>query len=1452
MAHRGWQAMGGASGNQADSCRSRTGGPPGPPPFGYRSPENARRGPAAADEVAVSSSAPHITAQTPPQDPAAPSYPFQPAQHGLAHLAGVSHPSPQQGPNAQRPEPHQQPPPPPQGLAFPGIPQSGGPATRELELQKEEEERRRMEQAQHGGPLLHQPVAVGPPRAHAPNGILNSGVAPHARPPVPLTSGFTSGPVQAPGQLMAYGPPMAPGGSQQPILNDALSYLDQVKVQFADHPDVYNQFLDIMKDFKSGSIDTPGVIGRVSALFAGNPALIQGFNTFLPPGYRIECGTGDDPNSIRVTTPMGTTVAAMPQPRPLSRQDGRMLTPPAGGPHFLAFSPSLRPGPGVPVTSNPQGFNALDAARQEQQAQEQRNALAAASAGAGAATGISPRAGAAGTSPRAATPNAQAGDGGADGMGAGDRRGPVEFNHAISYVNKIKNRFSTQPDIYKQFLEILQVYQRESKPIQDVYGQVTDLFKTAPDLLDDFKQFLPESAAAAREAEHKGDMIPISHMRGDVSFHSPMVREAHLGTPSNSRGADLPPVGNFAPTSTGKDSKKRKSERQAAAEGPGGRSNHPQPGKRLKQTQPKPANDAPPPSPSLVPPLPRPLKPQETVTPTTADMAFFDRVKKSIGSKHGMAEFLKLCNLYSQDIIDAQTLVHRARFFIGHNEELLNHLCNLVACQPETGPLELKPRDALQKVNLSHCRALSPSYRLLPKRERLKLCSGRDELCNSVLNDEWASHPTWASEDSGFVAHRKNTFEESLHRIEEERHDYDFNIEACSRTIQLLEPFQQQLERMSEQDKLNFRLPPRLGGQSNAIYQRIIKKIYGPERGTKMIEELYNWPYSVIPVLVHRMKERLETWKTSQREWEKVWRDQTERVFYRSLDHQAGYHVRNDKRLFQTKSLQADMSVKLEEMKRMSNHNPDIMKQPQMTIRVDDMDVVYDTLVLLHQFSVQNVESDQPRLGMFIKEFVTLFFNLNSDVVRKRLEQRNSGTPAADNVTDELASVSDDGSSKGRNRSGNLLRSALDPARGRRTARRESNNASRSRGNTPEASSKAADEDVAMENAGNETGDKPFRRTFQHVPAKDSSTGKNVESNDARESGRLWAGLNFYTFLRVFLILYERLQRVKNAEPKVAEIIRRAMKMKASIKLGIADKPPTDFFPHVESYPSDPHFYYNQLLQKLEAVSLGEEDFSPNVEDILRRYYLQTGYYFYGYDKLGNVACKYAQNAASGEGKDRSTEVYQLFKRSKTRDPVAGSQRFDYKKAVGKLVKDGEIYRIDWDPNAHEVRFYLIKADDTDEDQPDQLDAFNDWAVNFCSAEPSTAELPNPAYLERSLRTLNAATTEGNSMSRVEARMQNIETPERLQVRITLGYKMFFVPGSREYFTQPWKERVGTKEDVEQAEQVKKSRDEEMQNVINKLEDNLPEKEREEGDAFLKSFVETGPVRDQEAMDTTE
>ncbi|KAL2820974.1 hypothetical protein BDW59DRAFT_164378 [Aspergillus cavernicola] len=71
---------------------------------------------------------------------------------------------------------------------------------------------------------------------------------------------------------------------KQPIKSDATSYLDQVKAHFVNQPDVYHTFLDIMKMFRvKRKIDTPRITQRVPNLFNGHPALIQGFNAWMPP-----------------------------------------------------------------------------------------------------------------------------------------------------------------------------------------------------------------------------------------------------------------------------------------------------------------------------------------------------------------------------------------------------------------------------------------------------------------------------------------------------------------------------------------------------------------------------------------------------------------------------------------------------------------------------------------------------------------------------------------------------------------------------------------------------------------------------------------------------------------------------------------------------------------------------------------------------------------------------------------------------------------------------------------------------------------------------------------------------------------------------------------------------------------------------------------------------------------
>ena len=145
-------------------------------------------------------------------------------------------------------------------------------------------------------------------------------------------------------------------------------------------------------------------------------------------------------------------------------------------------------------------------------------------------------------------------------------------------------------------------------------------------------------------------------------------------------------------------------------------------------------------------------------------------------------------------------------------------------------------------------------------------CLGRDEMCNSVLNDEWISQPQFASEDAGFLAHKKNMYEEALHRSEEERHEYDFHIEAIHRTIQVLEPLNNKIMQMHPDERASFKLKANLGGVGKAIHQRVIKKIYGREVGQDVWASMQDVPGAAIPRVLERLKQRHEEWKRAQRE----------------------------------------------------------------------------------------------------------------------------------------------------------------------------------------------------------------------------------------------------------------------------------------------------------------------------------------------------------------------------------------------------------------------------------------------------------------------------------------------------------------------------------------------------------------------------------------------------------
>jgi hypothetical protein len=209
-------------------------------------------------------------------------------------------------------------------------------------------------------------------------------------------------------------------------------------------------------------IDTPGVIQRVSRLFHGNPPLIQGFNTFLPVGYRIDVSDNPLDNTITVTTPMGTTTQSTTNPIPRALPQQRDI--PGFGPNIV--QPFGYHAIGSPSILPPHAAGSLSRSMTPQQALQLGHVPVPYDQPFSPGFQQNPQTTAA-----------------ASLLGNLNNRNTVEkqqqeFNHAIQYLNKIKARYSDDTNTYKQFLDILQTYQKEQRHLQDVSSWIMRDFFT--------------------------------------------------------------------------------------------------------------------------------------------------------------------------------------------------------------------------------------------------------------------------------------------------------------------------------------------------------------------------------------------------------------------------------------------------------------------------------------------------------------------------------------------------------------------------------------------------------------------------------------------------------------------------------------------------------------------------------------------------------------------------------------------------------------------------------------------------------------------------------------------------------------------------------------------------------------------------------------------------------------
>ncbi|KAF7312114.1 Histone deacetylase complex, SIN3 component [Mycena indigotica] len=1087
-------------------------------------------------------------------------------------------------------------------------------------------------------------------------------------------------------------PPKSPDTSSRALnVTDALSYLDAVKTEFHNQPEVYNRFLDIMKDFKSQVIDTPGVIQRVSQLFQGNRMLIQGFNTFLPNGYRIDVSRNtEEPYTITVTTPQGTQTtnsnfvarrepthfAPTPTLPPIAGSSSRSRTPTYH--HQSQFEhPAPQLLPPVNVTAYPPAHSR--------------------------------------TSEKAQQP-------------------PGEFNHAMQYLNKIKARYADDPGTYKQFLDILQQYQKEQKHLHEsqVHVQVQHLFKDAPDLLGEFKAFLPEISAG----------------QNMVVFPQPPSLWPQPDVPERSKKSTQPPA-----------KRKKKAEKDTTpvppakpAARPTKKAKHhhkPEPGSPSSLTY---VGHSPPPTHMPPPAMSQQQIQQQPLPAGTDKLLFFDRAKKTLENRQMYDDFLKLLSLFSKEVIDMKTLIARTQDAFLGDGELMDEFKELVGWDDQTeekgppGSVRTGPPEALSALPMGD--GEGPSYRRLPDSEARLACSGRDELCRSVLNDEWVSHPTWASEDAGFVSHKKNSFEEALHKSEDERHEFHVQITALGRTIAHFEPLALRIDEMSGDERASFRLKSDFGGSGKYLYHRIIKKIYGRDGGNEIISALQDQPAVTVPLVLMRLKQKDEEWRRAQREWSRTWREVDAKNFYKSLDHQGINFKQNDKKNITAKYFVADIEAqKSSQDQGWSGPSP---APPQLEFTFADISVLHDALKMVYSFldhaGAQYSALERRGMETWLRRFVPLlcqFPAVEFNAACGPIEGMVPDDPVEPPRSGRRSTGSAYSASIGGVHAGDLRKKLL------KTAQEKNDLAAVSRAESP----------VPPDDT--ETW---IKETTHLVP-------EPVNGHSVSSKRPFFANTTFYTLFRLLQLLYSRLESCKIIGARLAD--EQHMSLLANpvaAALGLDDPagPPVvlaqTVLPLAASLPpgsSQPaNVVYMYLLHACEKVFDNDLD-QLTFEEHMRWFFGEKAYHLFTLDKVIAALVKQVQQII---GDNKCQELWTSLQNvnAVVADgiPMTDTDIVRYRREAERYVgQDDHLYRMEWVRETKTMRVFLVSNDDPSVNGGDRWREYvstyvmrhpTEWIPLPPSAEEDDDRIPPTTSLflkrTRSTRDVDRATLVGESM----------------------------------------------------------------------------------------------------------
>ena len=759
------------------------------------------------------------------------------------------------------------------------------------------------------------------------------------------------------------------------------------------------------------------------------------------------------------------------------------------------------------------------------------------------------------------------------------------------------------------------------------------------------------------------------------------------------------------------------------------------------------------------------------------EYSFFDKVRKALKNQEVYDNFLRFLVLYNHEILSKSELLSMTTGFLGKHPELLKWFKDFLGhkngdggCLPGASPygsqynhstgsnlnsayyegltnrvvgIRERERDRMSsevgmEIDYNSCKRYGASYRALPKTFVQPKCTGRTQLCKEVLNDIWVSFPSW-SEDSTFVTSRKTQYEEYIYRCEDERFELDVVIETNLTAIRVFEALQKKLNRMTPEERNKYKLDDTLGGSSVVIIQRAIKRIYG-DKAPEIVEGLKKSPAVAVPLVYRRLKSKEEEWREAQKQFNKIWREQNEKYYLKSLDHQSITFKQNDIKFLRSKSLINEIESIFDERHEQNEENGESASGPHMMFVYKHKPMIEEACnLIIHHVKRQTSihKSDKQKIKQLLKHFIPDLFGTArgelSDDEQEETDPDEQPTSSGNN---------NGGNSKEKETSSNKTKASSFSFKDLKNSNTsETNNSSST--NQPSNSSNG-ESAAGTTAAGQQAPANGSNSSNNQKPAACSNTMLNSSPDDVYSL--FIVNQSWYLFFRLHHILCERLGRMQERALKISE-------EEAKEKSFRKDSPAVALRLKQSKTEYDTDNYFAGLIDMVKQLLDGNLD-SNQYEDQLREMFGIYAYVSFTLDKVVQNIVRQLQHIVCEESSVQTTELFlEASKAGAAGGPCStahlrAAMEYNYQKKAESLLTEENIFKVLLFKDEGKMTIELLDSESTDSEDESAptvkwMDYINKYAKENSELSESMKQklMRKPLFLLRNIKVFRESNT---------------------------------------------------------------------------------------------------------------